>query len=42
MNEEINDAASNPLSDEHLPVAGEIVEADDQITEDVLEDSTEI
>jgi hypothetical protein len=35
---ETNDAASNPLSDEHLPVSGEIVEEDDQISEEVIQD----
>lgn len=38
MNDEVNDAASNPLSEDHLPVAGEIVEEDDQVTAEVLED----
>jgi hypothetical protein len=35
---ETNDAASNPLSDEHLPVSGEIVEEDDQISDEVIQD----
>jgi len=36
--EETNDAASNPLSEDHLPVSGEIVEEDGQVSEDVIED----
>lgn len=35
---EYNDASSNPTSDEHLPVGTEIVEEDDQISQDVLDD----
>lgn len=41
MDDETNDAASNPNADEHLPVAGEILEEDEHISQDVLEDLNE-
>lgn len=41
MNEDINDVASNPETDEHLPVAGEIPEEDRQISSDMMEDLNE-
>jgi hypothetical protein len=37
-NEQYDDVSSNPLADEHLPVGGEIIEPDSQISADVLED----
>lgn len=38
MNEEQNNASSNPFADEHLAVGGEIIEDDHHISADVLED----
>lgn len=35
---EIDDTPSNPHADEHLPVAGEIVGEDHQISDEVLDD----
>ncbi len=35
--QEFTDVSSDPTADEHLPVAGEIVEPDDQISEDDLD-----
>ena len=33
-----DDTSSNPLAEDHLPVAGEIIVEDDQISDEVLED----
>lgn len=36
--EEDNDIASNPNAEGHLPVAGEIVAEDDQISNDIIDE----
>lgn len=38
MDEEHNDVASNPSREGHLPVAGEIVEEDQQISNDIIDE----
>lgn len=35
---EFDDVSSNPTADEHLPVAGEIVEDDHQISNDIIDE----
>ena len=41
MEDDINDTASNPAIDEHLPVAGEVPESDTQVPQDVIDERFE-
>jgi hypothetical protein len=36
--EEISDVSSDPTAEGHLPVAGEIIEEDDQISNDIIDE----